>query len=89
MRMDKKQYAALKELMQLNFVMTELRLYLDTHPSDVEALQTYNIVAMRYHKKLMEYQRRYGMIHADAIDHVNPERWSWIDSPWPWEIEYR
>lgn len=88
MKLDKMQYAALKQLMQQNFVMIDLRLFLDTHPNDVEAIRAYNNVTMKYLKNLMEYQKKYGMLQADSVDQINPNQWNWIDGPWPWDIEY-
>lgn len=87
-RMSREQYAALKKLMELHFVVIELELFLDTHPNDVEALRLYNDTAMRYQNMLCEYQRKYGMIMAHSVDYTDPRMWDWVEGPWPWEIEY-
>ncbi len=87
--MSKEQYCALMEIMQLGFVVVDLSLFLDTHPCDTRALNIYNDVAKRYHEKMKEYQRKFAMIMGNSVDYLDPCNWNWIDSPWPWEIEYR
>lgn len=86
-QLPKEQYDLLREIMQVGFVVVELQLYLDTHPNDRQALRLYNESAMCYHRLIMEYQRKYGMLMAHSPD--GTEEWRWIGSPWPWEINYR
>ena len=45
----------LRELMELDFMVVDLQLFLDTHPNDREALETYNSVIERAN----EFRRRY------------------------------
>ncbi len=81
------EYELLEQLMEVQFLVVELQLYLDTHPNDMEALRLYNEAAMFAHRLMQQYQREYGMLMAHAPN--GREKWEWIDSPWPWEIDYK
>ena len=68
---------------QLSFVVDELRLYLDTHPCDEEALCHFKKVSKERKEALEEYTECYGPIYSYQVDVDN--YWSWINDPWPWE----
>lgn len=71
------------ELMALDFVVQELKLYLDTHSKDREAfaaLQTCIRLAREGRKRYVE---RYGALTID--DMRCAESFTWIDQPWPWQ----
>ena len=70
------------ELQTLGFVINELALYLDTHPDDKEALQTYREYQKIYHKGMMEYNDSQPLRHGLP---TQGERYRWLDDPWPWE----
>ena len=75
----------LAELMALDFVCQELALYLDTHPEDQEAFQTWKAVT----KLAKEGQRRYvekcGPV--DRSDTALDPDWTWKNDPWPWDYK--
>ncbi len=65
------------------FAMDEACLFLDTHPTDISALEYY-----RKHKEMRdtavnEYTQLYGPLNPYECKAV--DRWEWIDGPWPWE----
>lgn len=74
------------ELMAIDFAITELGLYLDTHKNDKEALRIFR----EYVDLAKEGRKRYEAIHGPLMkkqsgsDHNG---WNWIESPWPWEYE--
>lgn len=75
---------ALCELMALSFAITELGLYLDTHKDDKEALALYRKYVELMRDGKARYEAQYGPLQQTAV----PESgWTWIDSPWPWEME--
>ena len=77
---------ALCELMALNFAITELGLYLDTHKNDREALRLYRQYVAMAEDGRKRYEAVYGpLTQKYAGDDQNG--WNWIDSPWPWEYE--
>ncbi len=59
------------------FAAWELRLYLNTHPCDKQALQLFK----QYARKA--YQPNYAA--AYAFEEGCDDRWNWTDAPWPWE----
>lgn len=65
----------LTEIMTLDFVCVELRLYLDTHPDDAAAAEL-----------LREYEAK-SKEAKSALEAANSIENSWVFSPWPWEGE--
>lgn len=63
------------QLQQDGFTAWELRLYLDTHPGDANALQFFQQMCQQ------SKQPNYACAFVPCT-----ERWKWIDDPWPWEL---
>lgn len=75
----------LKKLQEVDFVLVELNLYLDTHPSDLAALEQYNQCAKKRDKIRYHYEAKYGPLTNFGHSYNRyPEGWS--EGPWPWEI---
>lgn len=75
----------LGELMALNFVVDELKLYLDTHPNDTEAfasLKSFIALTKEAHER---YVARFGPI--DTMDLLQSESYDWLREPWPWKYQ--
>ena len=66
-----------------SFVLDDLRLFLDTHPTDQEALDHWQKVERVRNEAVEEYTKCYGPINMYDVDVKN--RWTWVDEPWPWE----
>ena len=80
---DKK--SLLNEINECSFAVNDMLLYLDTHPTDREALAyCEDHIAMR-NKALKEYAVLYGPITIDTADDASSECWEWVNTPWPWE----
>ena len=58
------------------FAAWELRLYLNTHPCDQQALKLFRKLARQ------TCQPNYATTFAENCD----EGWRWTDAPWPWEF---
>ena len=52
--MDEKLMMTL-HIQQIGFMLVELNLYLDTHPTDRMALSNYNMLSRQYHQMMMDY----------------------------------
>ena len=76
-------YDLMDIITQASFALDDLKLYLDTHPHDMNALKCYEEYKKIRNVAWMEYTREYGPLSAYDVNVCN--RWSWIDSPWPWE----
>ncbi|MDF2698833.1 MAG: CotJB protein [Haloplasmataceae bacterium] len=77
----------LLKIQELDFFAVELNLFLDTHPTDVQALNDfkYIIETVGQYKKL--YENTYGPLLNFGDACVTGNTWSWIavDYKWPWE----
>jgi spore coat protein JB len=74
------------ELMALNFVITELKMYLDTHKNDREALELFVSYTKLYKEGYERYVRLYGPIEATD---VTDTAFTWVNNPWPWDYTER
>lgn len=81
--MSEDKCSAMKKLQETSFVLDELRLFLDTHPFDKEALNSYETYRSEREKALSEYETTFGPIDQYRVKENT--MWSWIDDPWPWE----
>ena len=73
------------ELQALEFVLNELALYLDTHPSDGEAFELFR----QY--EAMERQARAAFAAAGTPisrgETAQSKTYTWIKDPWPWNYQ--
>lgn len=75
----------LQKISEASFAMDEARLFLDTHPDCMEALNYYqNMCAVR-DKIVKEYTAQYGPI--SSYECFCNDSWKWVEYPWPWEGE--
>ena len=82
--MNKEKNTLLKKIQQLSFAKCETELFLDTHPECMQALDYYRKTVDELTMLMTEYQEKYGPLVATA---VGSDRWSWIDGPWPWQLD--
>ncbi|MCL1844308.1 MAG: spore coat associated protein CotJA [Defluviitaleaceae bacterium] len=67
----------LTEVMTLDFVCHDLRLYLDIHTEDTAAAELLN-----------EYEHKAAQAKYElAVETANSYQNAWVNSPWPWEGE--
>lgn len=74
--------AKLYNVMCYSFAITDMNLYLDTHPEDRNALNFLKELIKEEEKAKNEYISTYGPLN---ICDVKGDKFNWIDSPWPWE----
>ena len=73
----------MRSVMEADFAVYDVQLYLDTHPEDEKALSMYTDLVRRAQDAKRAYEAAYGPITADAA--AGKREWTWIRSPWPWE----
>ena len=73
----------LKQIMEYDFVLYELQLYLDTHPNDMRALKMFKQVSDTVCSLRKEFESKVGPIIAR--NNESTTTWQWLESPWPWE----
>ena len=71
----------LKQIMSLDFALTELQLYLDNHPEDEKALCLYR----KYAKELRDLKESYQKVYGPLTKEFPCNKWRWLEEPWPWE----
>lgn len=76
--------AMMQQLLQYNFALIDLNLYLDVNPNDNNALKLYNDY-LKIKKQLEEkYESSYGPLDV-CSNYVTNGTWNWDNGPWPWE----
>ena len=74
---------AMRRVMEASFFMTDLALYLDTHPKDQKAFALFQKYAKKAQEARAAYEEKFGpLTHMGA---ANEKSWTWIDNPWPWD----
>jgi len=73
----------LREIMETDFVLKELNLFLDTHPCHRLALEKFIRYEDKAKKLKYEYERLFGPLTPSANN--NTQNWEWMQGPWPWE----
>ena len=68
-----------------DFMITETVLFLDTHPTNRRAMANLETAKQRRAAAVKEYEAAFGPYIKQAEDGVINNRWTWLDSPWPWE----
>lgn len=67
-----------------SFSAWELHLFLDSHPNNCEAAKKYDECKATMAELTKEYEDKFGQLYENSSD---TNRWQWVSSPWPWEIE--
>ena len=75
----------LRKVQQHYFAMVETGLYLDGHPNCQKALAYFERQKAAYAAYAAENEATYGPLTFK--NGVMGETWSWIQGPWPWELE--
>ncbi|MCG7406977.1 spore coat protein CotJB [Paenibacillus sp. ACRRX] len=75
----------LRQLQEVDFVLVELNLYLDTHPDDAQAIQQFNHYVSERTKLAQAYQERYGPLQNFGRDYSGTP-FTWVNTPWPWQV---
>lgn len=72
----------LQKVYETGFALDEVTLYLDTHPSDSQAMEYYQYAKRVNQEAVAAYEKVYGPL---MINHVAGDSWTWVNNPWPWE----
>ncbi|MCI8348545.1 MAG: spore coat protein CotJB [Firmicutes bacterium] len=75
----------MRQIQQAGFALVDLNLFLDSHPQNQMALDYFTDVQKQYTQLQAEYEMMYGPLMA--FDTNTEQGWTWIQAPWPWELE--
>ncbi len=73
----------LRDIGIVDFVVTELTLYLDTHPHDRNAMEYFNHYNRMKNQMEREFSQKYYPLSTRLEDCGN--EWRWGAAPLPWE----
>ena len=76
--------SAAAELQALEFVITELGLYLDTHQDDAEAFALFQQYVRLAEEGRARYTAMYGPLFQTDAAKAGAYT-TWLNDPWPWE----
>lgn len=77
------QTTLMEQIMAYDFVLYDLQLFLDTHPSDANALRDYKMALDQSENIKRQYQSKFGPLTPRYLP--NTTCWQWINDPWPWD----
>ena len=77
-------YQQLEEIQAIDFVIDELVLYLDTHPTDQNAIQQYNHFALYSKQIKQKFEESFGPLQKGSVN-IQQDYWAW-SGPWPWQV---
>ena len=63
------------------FAVTDIALYLDTHPEDERALCLHR----EYTRRLKDLRDKYQKVYGPLTLEYPCNKWRWLEEPWPWE----
>lgn len=89
--------ALLMQISENSFLLDDLRLYLDTHPLDTDALELYGQHAAQRKQLLKQFADEFEPLTCDCIcpdsngssstatKYPGQKHWTWSDGPIPWD----
>lgn len=83
-KMSTEQENMLHNIGVVGFVALEMALYLDTHPTDREAMEYFNHYMRLKNQMTQEYANKFGPLTLSVADNSSKE-WKWALQPMPWE----
>ena len=69
------------QIKELAFAVTDIALYLDTHPEDQRAICLHK----EYTNELKRVKDMYQKIYGPLSIYFPCNKWRWVEEPWPWE----
>ncbi len=79
----------MNQIVQCEFILIDINLFLDTHPNDKRALEDYNAYAEQLEILKRKYVTQFGPIHNFGNSTVNSDEcFTWVTQPFPWNHEY-
>lgn len=68
----------------VSFAVDDVKLFLDTHPCNQEALAYFEEYKHLRNKAIKEYAKYYSPLTVDTVD-TPADYWKWVNEPWPWQ----
>lgn len=75
----------LKKIGTYKFAVTDLELFLDTHPGDEQTLRKRREYQAAAAPLVAEFEEKFGPLSKASDTDANT--WAWVKDPWPWDME--
>ncbi len=75
----------LRSIDAVSLALQDTVLFLDTHPTEKEALAYFDECSKMRNDLLAAYTMEYGPLLIDDVTMTDADYWNWINKPWPWE----
>jgi spore coat protein JB len=86
--MDNERNELLKKITELDFMSIDIALYLNTHPTDCEAIECYNKIVRASDTLKSKYEKNIGPLNSFRSLNKCDNVWQWPECPWPWEKDF-
>ena len=70
------------KIMEMDFAVNDLNLYLDLHPEDNMIYEKFKAYTKECIRLKDEYARTYGPL---TLEQTNKNSYEWMKNPWPWD----
>ena len=74
----------LLKIRELCFAIIDLNLKLDIEPNNRELFRLYKSYNEELNERTKKYSEKYGAINQS---YDSNEKYTWVDNPWPWEVD--
>lgn len=74
--------AHLFKIMEIDFAINDLNLYLDMNPEDASAYEVFKKYTNECIRLKDEYAKKYGPL---TLDQTKSNTYEWMKNPWPWD----
>lgn len=74
----------LRRIAAYDFAIVELQIFLDTHPTNTEAIKSLDEYLKKSDILRTQFEEKFGPIQSSNIE---KNRLAWISNPWPWDKE--
>lgn len=74
--------ALLYKIMEVEFAVNDLNLYLDMHPEDINVYEKFKMYVKECIRLKDEYAKKYGPL---TLDQTESNTYEWMKNPWPWD----
>ena len=74
----------LKKIGTLKFAVTDIDLFLDTHPGDTAMLRKREEYESQLEPLITQFEAQFGPLTKCEND---ANTWAWVKDPWPWDTE--
>ena len=74
--------ALLYKVMEMDFAVNDLNLYLDLYPEDMEMYEKFKMYTKECIRLKDEYARNFGPL---TLEQTNANNYEWMKNPWPWD----